>query len=124
LATIALISAIFQQMTNALVTRRAVLLLVLATALPRLLAGTEGSGAPYPADALVLLGFLIFRWAVIAAPILGTIGLLRPASSGIRRLANAVVGSRAAIAPAPSSPPPLRALRRLINWFFIASLLQ
>ncbi|HYK96291.1 MAG TPA: tryptophan synthase subunit beta [Candidatus Dormibacteraeota bacterium] len=26
-------------------------------ALPRLLAGTEGSGAPYPADALVLLGF-------------------------------------------------------------------
>ncbi len=27
------------------------------SALPRLLAGTEGSGAPYPADALVLLGF-------------------------------------------------------------------
>jgi tryptophan synthase beta chain len=26
-------------------------------ALPRLLAGTEGSGAPYPSDALVLLGF-------------------------------------------------------------------
>jgi tryptophan synthase beta chain len=26
-------------------------------ALPRLLAGTEGSGAPYPDDALVLLGF-------------------------------------------------------------------
>ena len=26
-------------------------------ALPRLLAGTEGSGAPYPPDALVLLGF-------------------------------------------------------------------
>jgi tryptophan synthase beta chain len=26
-------------------------------ALPRLLAGTEGSGTPYPADALVLLGF-------------------------------------------------------------------
>lgn len=42
---------------------------------------------------LVLLGFLIFRWAVIAAPILGTIGLLRPASAGIRRLGNAVVAA-------------------------------
>ncbi|GAA2593921.1 hypothetical protein GCM10010435_86180 [Winogradskya consettensis] len=45
------------------------------------------------ASVLVLLGFLIFRWAVIAAPILGTVGLLRPASSGIRRLANAVVAA-------------------------------
>ncbi|MBB2945704.1 putative membrane protein [Actinoplanes lutulentus] len=45
------------------------------------------------ASILVLLGFLIFRWAVIAAPILGTIGLLRPASSGIRRLGNAVVAA-------------------------------
>jgi hypothetical protein len=42
---------------------------------------------------LVLLGFLIFRWAVVAAPILGTIGLLRPASSGLRRLGNAVVAA-------------------------------
>ncbi|GGL03322.1 MFS transporter [Mangrovihabitans endophyticus] len=45
------------------------------------------------ASVLVLLGFLIFRWAVIAAPILGTVGLLRPASSGIRRLGNAVVAA-------------------------------
>ncbi|WP_045744079.1 DMT family transporter [Actinoplanes rectilineatus] len=45
------------------------------------------------ASILVLLGFLIFRWAVIAAPILGTIGLLRPASAGIRRLGNAVVAA-------------------------------
>ncbi|MDT5038600.1 MAG: hypothetical protein QOE03_3785, partial [Micromonosporaceae bacterium] len=45
------------------------------------------------ASILVLLGFLIFRWAVIAAPILGTVGLLRPASSGLRRLANAVVAA-------------------------------
>jgi hypothetical protein len=45
------------------------------------------------ASVLVLLGFLIFRWAVIAAPILGTIGLLRPASSGIRRLGNVVVAA-------------------------------
>jgi hypothetical protein len=45
------------------------------------------------ASVLVLLGFLIFRWAVIAAPVLGTIGMLRPASSGIRRLANAVVAA-------------------------------
>ncbi|OJF13894.1 MFS transporter [Couchioplanes caeruleus] len=45
------------------------------------------------ASLLVLLGFLIFRWAVIAAPILGTVGLLRPASSGIRRLGNAVIAA-------------------------------
>jgi hypothetical protein len=45
------------------------------------------------ASILVLLGFLIFRWAVIAAPILGTIGLLRPANSGLKRLANAVIAA-------------------------------
>jgi hypothetical protein len=45
------------------------------------------------ASILVLLGFLIFRWAVIAAPILGTVGLMRPASAGIRRLANAVIAA-------------------------------
>ncbi len=45
------------------------------------------------ASILVLIGFLIFRWAVIASPILGTIGLLRPASSGLRRLANAVLAA-------------------------------
>ncbi|MEU6022469.1 MFS transporter [Micromonospora sp. NPDC047134] len=45
------------------------------------------------ASLLVLLGFLVFRWAVIAAPILGTIGLLRPASAGLRRLGNAVVAA-------------------------------
>ena len=45
------------------------------------------------ASILVLIGFLIFRWAVIAAPVLGTIGLLRPASAGLRRLANAVVAA-------------------------------
>src|SRR5262249_31348933 len=46
-----------------------------------------------PASLLVLIGFLIFRWAVIAAPILGTVGLLRPASAGLRRLANAVIAA-------------------------------
>jgi hypothetical protein len=45
------------------------------------------------ASILVLLGFMVFRWAVIAAPILGTVGLLQPASSGIRRLGNAVVAA-------------------------------
>ncbi|GGK11927.1 hypothetical protein GCM10010124_00690 [Pilimelia terevasa] len=45
------------------------------------------------ASLLVLLGFLLFRWAVIAAPLLGTIGLLRPAGAGMRRLANAVVAA-------------------------------
>lgn len=42
---------------------------------------------------LVLLGFMIFRWAVVAAPLLGTVGILRPASTGIRRLVNAVVAA-------------------------------
>jgi len=42
---------------------------------------------------LILLGFLIFRWAVVAAPLLGTIGLLRPANGGIRRIANTVVAA-------------------------------
>jgi hypothetical protein len=45
------------------------------------------------ASLLVLLGFLIFRWAVIAAPVLGTVGLLRPASAGFKRLVNAVVAA-------------------------------
>ena len=45
------------------------------------------------ASVLVLIGFLIFRWAVIAAPVLGTLGLLRPASSGLRRLANSVIAA-------------------------------
>jgi hypothetical protein len=45
------------------------------------------------ASILVLLGFLIFRWAVIAAPVLGTVGMLRPASAGIRRLVNAVIAA-------------------------------
>jgi hypothetical protein len=45
------------------------------------------------ASVLVLLGFVLFRWAVIAAPLLGTLGLLRPASSGLRRLANAVIAA-------------------------------
>ncbi|GAB3149342.1 hypothetical protein GCM10027290_35440 [Micromonospora sonneratiae] len=45
------------------------------------------------ASLLVLLGFLIFRWAVVAAPVLGTVGLMRPASAGLRRLANAVIAA-------------------------------
>jgi hypothetical protein len=45
------------------------------------------------ASILVLLGFLIFRWAVVVAPILGTLGLLRPASAGLRRLANIVIAA-------------------------------
>jgi hypothetical protein len=42
---------------------------------------------------LVLLGFLLFRWAVIAAPLLGTVAIFRPASGGFRRLTNAVVAA-------------------------------
>jgi membrane protein implicated in regulation of membrane protease activity len=45
------------------------------------------------ASLLVLLGFLVIRWAVIAAPALGTVGILRPASAGIRRLVNSVLSA-------------------------------
>lgn len=45
------------------------------------------------ASILVLIGFLIIRWGVVAAPLLGTVGLLRPASSGLRRLGNAVIAA-------------------------------
>jgi hypothetical protein len=45
------------------------------------------------ASLLVLLGFLIIRWAVVAAPALGTVGILRPASAGLRRLVNAVIAA-------------------------------
>jgi len=45
------------------------------------------------ASLLVLLGFVIFRWAVIAAPVLGTVGILRPASASVRRLVNIVVAA-------------------------------
>jgi hypothetical protein len=45
------------------------------------------------ASVLILLGFVLFRWAVIAAPLVGTVGILRPASAGFRRLTNAVVAA-------------------------------
>jgi hypothetical protein len=45
------------------------------------------------ASILILLGFLLFRWAVIAAPLVGTVGILQPASAGFRRLGNAVVAA-------------------------------
>jgi hypothetical protein len=45
------------------------------------------------ASVLILLGFVLFRWAVVAAPLLGTVGIMQPASAGFRRLANAVVAA-------------------------------
>jgi hypothetical protein len=45
------------------------------------------------ASLLILLAFMIFRWAVIAAPLVGTVALLRPASAGLKRIGNAVVAS-------------------------------
>ncbi|WP_412540788.1 MFS transporter [Longispora sp. K20-0274] len=45
------------------------------------------------ASVLVLLGFVLFRWAVIAAPVIGTVALLKPASAGFRRLMNAVLAA-------------------------------
>ncbi|MGH3728467.1 MAG: DUF308 domain-containing protein [Micromonosporaceae bacterium] len=45
------------------------------------------------ASLLILLSFMIFRWAVIVAPLLGTVALLRPVSAGLRRVGNAVVAA-------------------------------
>ncbi|GAB1646749.1 MFS transporter [Krasilnikovia sp. MM14-A1259] len=42
---------------------------------------------------LILIGFLILRWAVIAAPALGTVALFKPAAAGLKRLFNTVIGS-------------------------------
>ncbi|HLL69060.1 MAG TPA: MFS transporter [Micromonosporaceae bacterium] len=40
------------------------------------------------ASLLILLCYLVFRVAVVAAPLLGTVGLFYPASAAIRKLAN------------------------------------
>jgi len=42
---------------------------------------------------LIILGFLIVRWAIIAAPIIGTVAILKPANAGLKRLGNAVVAA-------------------------------
>jgi len=42
---------------------------------------------------LIILGFLVIRWAVIAAPVIGTVAILRPASGGLKRLGNAVIAA-------------------------------
>ncbi|GAA4912159.1 hypothetical protein GCM10023223_33740 [Stackebrandtia albiflava] len=42
---------------------------------------------------LIILGFLLIRWAVIALPLIGTIAILRPASGGFKRLVSAVVAA-------------------------------
>ncbi len=51
------------------------------------------AGFDMAASLLILLGFMVFRIAVIVLPGLATVGLLRPASGGVRRLLNIVVGS-------------------------------
>ncbi|QSB05506.1 hypothetical protein [Natronoglycomyces albus] len=45
------------------------------------------------ASILIILGFMIVRFAVIALPIIGTIALLRPANAGFKRLVNAVIAA-------------------------------
>lgn len=45
------------------------------------------------ASILIILGFLIIRWAVVALPLIGTIAMLRPASGGFKRLISAVLAA-------------------------------
>jgi hypothetical protein len=45
------------------------------------------------ASILIILGFLLIRWAVVALPLIGTIAILRPASGGFKRLISAVVAA-------------------------------
>ncbi|ADD40200.1 hypothetical protein [Stackebrandtia nassauensis] len=45
------------------------------------------------ASILIILGFLIIRWAVVALPLIGTIAMLRPASAGFKRLISAVLAA-------------------------------
>ena len=45
------------------------------------------------ASVLIILGFLLVRWAVVAIPLIGTIAILRPASGGFKRLVSMVVAA-------------------------------
>jgi hypothetical protein len=45
------------------------------------------------ASLLVLLAFMVFRWTVIALPIIGTIGIFQPANGGFRRVVNMAAAS-------------------------------
>ncbi|MEV0649145.1 MFS transporter [Phytomonospora sp. NPDC050363] len=45
------------------------------------------------ASILIILGFLLIRWAIIALPIIGTIAILRPAGGGFKRLINIVLSA-------------------------------
>jgi hypothetical protein len=45
------------------------------------------------ASVLIILGFMIVRFAIVALPIIGTIALLRPAGGPFKRLVNTVLGA-------------------------------
>lgn len=45
------------------------------------------------ASLLIILGFLMIRWAIVAIPLLGTIAMLRPASGGFKRMMSAVLAA-------------------------------
>jgi hypothetical protein len=45
------------------------------------------------ASIMILLAFLVFRIAIMTAPMLGTIGILEPASAMLRRVVNAAIAS-------------------------------
>ncbi|CAM3577473.1 MFS transporter [Stackebrandtia soli] len=45
------------------------------------------------ASILIILGFLLIRWAVVALPLIGTVAILRPASGGFKRLVSAVLAA-------------------------------
>ena len=42
---------------------------------------------------MIILGFMIVRFAIVALPIIGTIALLRPAGGPFKRLVNTVLGA-------------------------------
>ncbi|GGM52984.1 MFS transporter [Dactylosporangium sucinum] len=56
-----------------------------------LLSALVFAGFDTAASFMILLGFLIARVVVVVFPILATWGILQPASSGIRRLANSTI---------------------------------
>lgn len=45
------------------------------------------------ASIMIILGFMIVRFAIVALPIIGTIALLRPAGGPFKRLVNTVLGA-------------------------------
>jgi hypothetical protein len=65
----------------------------IGSALVALLSAVIYAGFDMAASLVILLGFAVFRLAVIAIPLLAAVGVMLPASAGLRRVINATVAA-------------------------------